>query len=236
MDDAFYQVSTLNSLMLGNFDGVVTVEELLKHASWGVGTFEGLDGEAIICDGHVYDGRADGTCTEQDGAALLPFCSAAAFSDAATRFSVGECTDLTAVEASLDAVRTNDNLWGLVAVHGLFPSVRWRSCPKQQKPYRPMEACAREQREFQAQDQVGWVIGIYVPPYMAGVNMPGWHLHFLSEDRRRGGHLLDVSVEIGAGRFESYHELELVVPTSETFAGEDLTQDLSAATARVEGR
>ena len=47
----FYQVSTLNALMLGNFDGVVTVGELKRHGSWGIGTYEGLDGEAIVWEG-----------------------------------------------------------------------------------------------------------------------------------------------------------------------------------------
>ena len=40
---AFYQVSTLNALMMGNFDGVVSVGELKRHGSWGIGTYEGLD-------------------------------------------------------------------------------------------------------------------------------------------------------------------------------------------------
>lgn len=239
MDDtAFYQVSTLNSLMLGNFDGVVSVEELLRHASWGVGTFEGLDGEAVLCDGHVYDGRADGSCTEQDPSALLPFCAAADFTGEAERFSIHDCCSLAAVEEALDAARDdgNDNLWHLVALHSLFPQVRWRSCPKQEKPYPTMEACAREQREFEAHAQAGWVIGVRVPPYMAGVNMPGWHLHFLSEDRRRGGHLLDLAVQVAAGRLQSYHEFQLVVPVSPEFGSEDLTQDLSTETRRVEGQ
>ena len=35
------------------------------------------------------------------------------------------------------------------------------------------------------------LVGVYFPDYMDGINMPGWHLHFLSEDRAKGGHVFD---------------------------------------------
>ncbi len=28
----------------------------------------------------------------------------------------------------------------------------------------------------------GSLVGVYFPDYLDGINMPGWHLHFLSED------------------------------------------------------
>lgn len=43
-----FQASTLNALMLGNYDKTVSVAEMLKHGDTGIGTYEGLDGEAIF--------------------------------------------------------------------------------------------------------------------------------------------------------------------------------------------
>lgn len=37
----FYQISTLNTLMLGKFDGIMIVKDLLKQSNYGIGTFEG---------------------------------------------------------------------------------------------------------------------------------------------------------------------------------------------------
>ena len=40
-----YQVSTLQALAMGYTRGVITVQELLKHGSIGLGTFEDVNGE-----------------------------------------------------------------------------------------------------------------------------------------------------------------------------------------------
>ena len=54
------QASTLNALMLGNFDETVSVRDFLHHADTGIGTYAGLDGEAIFEDGVAYKATADG--------------------------------------------------------------------------------------------------------------------------------------------------------------------------------
>jgi acetolactate decarboxylase len=46
-DDTIFQVSTLNSLSAGNFDGNWTIGELRSHGNTGIGTLNSLDGEMI---------------------------------------------------------------------------------------------------------------------------------------------------------------------------------------------
>jgi hypothetical protein len=41
-----YQVSTISSLLAGGYDGETTVGELLGHGGFGLGTFNGVDGES----------------------------------------------------------------------------------------------------------------------------------------------------------------------------------------------
>ena len=55
--EKMYQVSTLNALLLGYTRKVVSVQELLENGDTGLGTFENVDGEMILVDGHCY--RAD---------------------------------------------------------------------------------------------------------------------------------------------------------------------------------
>ena len=40
------QASTLNALMLGNFDETVKVKDFLRQADTGIGTYTGLDGRS----------------------------------------------------------------------------------------------------------------------------------------------------------------------------------------------
>ena len=237
---AFYQVSTLNALMMGNFDGVVSVGELKRHGSWGIGTYEGLDGEAVICDGHAYDAHADGTTCEYADDDHLAFATVADFTEAAGDFELDEADGIGAVKGALDERRRayddNDNAWVMVAMQGSFPRVRVRSCLKQQaKPYPTLPEVASAQREFTYANERGWVIGVWVPAYLNGINMPGWHIHFLSEDRKRGGHILDLSVARAEGMIESYARFVMDMPTNREFDKLDLERDLTSATASVEG-
>ena len=67
------QASTLNALMLGNFDQTISVKEFLHHADTGIGTYTGLDGEAIFEDGVAYRATAEGTVSQmkpEDGVAF----------------------------------------------------------------------------------------------------------------------------------------------------------------------
>ena len=58
--EVLYQVSTIDALMQGVFDGVQPVGEIRKHGDFGIGTFDALDGEMIVLDGVVYQAKADG--------------------------------------------------------------------------------------------------------------------------------------------------------------------------------
>src|SRR5215469_16603163 len=56
-----YQVSTATALVEGVYEDDVQVSTLRKHGDLGLGTFEGLDGEMVIVDGHFYQLRSDGS-------------------------------------------------------------------------------------------------------------------------------------------------------------------------------
>ena len=49
-----YQVSTATALVQGIYQGAVRVGTLREHGDLGLGTFENLDGEMVIVDGHFF--------------------------------------------------------------------------------------------------------------------------------------------------------------------------------------
>jgi len=59
-DDALTQVSTIDAVLNGLYDGVVAYGDLKECGDFGIGTFEGLDGEMIALDGDFYQIKADG--------------------------------------------------------------------------------------------------------------------------------------------------------------------------------
>ncbi|MBB6147440.1 acetolactate decarboxylase [Silvibacterium bohemicum] len=71
-----FQVSTSGALVKGVYEGAVSAGVLKQHGNFGLGTFEDLDGEMAILDGHIYQAKGDGTVVEVplsslDGAAPL---------------------------------------------------------------------------------------------------------------------------------------------------------------------
>jgi acetolactate decarboxylase len=69
---------------------------------------------------------------------------------------------------------------------------------------------------------------------MDGINMPGWHLHFLSEDRTRGGHVFDTSVRKATARMDKISGMELDLPREAAFDTYTLKQDLQDEIKSVE--
>src|ERR1700739_4074750 len=59
-DQTVFQTSTVKALMEGAPTGDMTRGELKTHGDFGLGTFDGLDGEMIELDGMVFQVRADG--------------------------------------------------------------------------------------------------------------------------------------------------------------------------------
>ena len=43
--------------MLGQYDGVMEIAEILRYGGFGVGTLDRLDGELIVLDGKAYQVR-----------------------------------------------------------------------------------------------------------------------------------------------------------------------------------
>jgi alpha-acetolactate decarboxylase len=68
-----FQVSTTGALVQGVYKGAVTIGELKNHGDFGLGTFEGLDGEMVALDGKFYQVHSDGRITEPPDAAPVPF-------------------------------------------------------------------------------------------------------------------------------------------------------------------
>src|SRR5580698_4362033 len=68
-----YQTSTMGALLDGVYDGDVTIRELLRHGNFGLGTFNGLDGEMLVLDGVCYQLRGDGSARVADPDQRTPF-------------------------------------------------------------------------------------------------------------------------------------------------------------------
>ncbi len=207
-----YQVSTISSLLAGGYDGDTTVGELLRHGNFGLGTFNGVDGEMMVLDGEAYRGTVDGQAHVVAASELTPFAVVVAL-DPQGSVSVATGQSLEQLEAALDALPYSASRVLAARVSGHFRAITLRSEPKQQPPYRPLAEVMTAQQVVHTIEEVeGTLIGFRFPAAASSVNVAGWHFHFLSADKTRGGHVLGLITGAGVVSLEEFSDLLIRFP------------------------
>ncbi len=227
------QFSTIDALMQGVYDGTVPLSELARHGDFGIGTFQALDGEMIFLDGSFYQVKADGSVYRPEKNGLTPFATVTYFHPdrnmPVPAMTYGE------FKSAVDTLMMSANLFYAIKLHGTFVRVKTRSVPAQEKPYRPLIEVTANQPEFEKETVTGTVSGFYCPPFVTGINVPGYHLHFLSDDHTFGGHLLEFEMEEGLLWLDQVNDFRLMLPREGDFLHTDLANDLSDDLKEVEG-
>jgi len=130
---------------------------------------------------------------------------------------------------ALDAMARSESSFA-VRLDGHFASVRARSVPRQSPPYRPLAEVVADQHVFELTDVEGTMVGFRFPAYVEGIEVAGYHLHFVDSERRRGGHVLD-SRSSGPlrARIDLSDDLHIELPPAIDLADPDLAAATHAA-------
>lgn len=206
--DNVYQVSTLGALSSGVMAGDVTCAELVENGDSGIGTFNGLDGEMVVLNGQVFQIPVDGNPREASPDELTPFAVVKSF-DASESVPVENISGYENLKAFIDGVLPSRNFVYAFLVEGAFDSMKTRSVPGQKPPYPTLQEVVEKQAVFDLGTVTGTMVGFFFPEFLAGVNQAGYHLHFLTEDRGAGGHVLDCSVKEASLKLDRAGGLEM---------------------------
>jgi acetolactate decarboxylase len=229
-----FQVSTIDAILDGVYDGVLSYGELKEHGDFGIGTFNGLDGEAIGLDGVYYQIKADGNVYAVPDDATTPF-AVATFFDADRSLPLPIGLDFAGLAAYLDGQLPTENIFYAVRIDGTFDYVKTRSVPGQTKPYPPLTEVTAHQPEFEMHNVSGTIIGFRCPPYVSGVNVVGYHLHFITEDRDAGGHVLDFTLGETTATVDDTANFVMLLPgPGSDFYRSDLSKDRSGEVEQAE--
>ncbi len=231
--DTVTQVSTIDAILAGAYDGQMTLKELKTHGDFGIGTFHGLDGEMILLDGSFYQVKATGAVVKPDAGVSTPFAAVVDFSPDIS-FPIDGKLDLEGLKSLLDQKAPGENTFSAVKVHGTFSRIKTRSVPAQTKPYPPLTEVTKHQPVFERAGLTGTLVGLRAPAYVKGINVPGYHFHFLSDDHGAGGHVLGFSLENGTAEIDTCNRFLLILPREdeafqEINLGVDRTKELHEA-------
>ncbi|RFU44398.1 acetolactate decarboxylase [Paraburkholderia sp. DHOC27] len=227
-----FQVSTSGALVEGVYTGAVSSEVILEHGDFGLGTFENLDGEMVVLDGHIYRARGDGTVSEADADARAPFAVVTRF-EPDVDLQLAPTASLDALTQRCDEHRSSNNIFYAVRVDGDFHHVRMRAVSPPASGGRLIDA-AKAQSEFELSEVRGTLVGLWSPGFSSAFSIAGYHFHFLSEDRKHGGHLLGCSTASMRLRIEALTDFHLALPENESFLKADLSKNSAGELAYAE--
>ena len=232
--DTLYQYSTIDALLAAVYEGEKTCCDLMKQGDFGIGTFDCLDGEMILLNGKLYQVKSDGKVYRPALSTKTPFAAVCQF-EAEAKVTIDQALNFEQFEKHLDKLFPNHNLFYAIKLEGTFQTMKTRSVPRQAKPIPELAEVAKHQPEFDLGQCRGTLVGFRCPAYVKGVNVPGYHLHFLTEDRRRGGHVLSFRLLEGTCVVDTLNGFSVDLPQeSEAFSKSDLKQDRSHELEQVE--
>jgi acetolactate decarboxylase len=221
-----YLCAPVNALVEGIYEENIPLSEIKRHGDFGLGTFDDLDGEMVMAEGTIYQITANGEARAVSEARHTPFAVVTFFEPTFTE-TFDETMEYEAFLARLDALLPSPNIFYAFRITGRFEKLRARSVPKQHN-YRPLSEAAHEQHEFVFDDAEGSLYGFYTPAFMASLNVPGLHLHFLDQERRRGGHLLSCRPTSVTVEVQMIHRLELSLPMTHDYLTRNFERDTEA--------
>lgn len=227
--------------MLGYSKGVIPVSELMKHGSIGLGTFTDVDGEMIALDGQCYRAMEHGDVVTAEPDRGVPF-STVCYMDNSRPIEFGFVKSADELKAQLNNII--DSHFGLNSMHmaridGEFEVIDARSESGYESIHIDLKTIlGKTQRAFKFEKIRGTLVCVYFPDYMDGINASGWHIHFISEDKKHGGHLFDLVMNSGKGQISKINSIELKLPDEpvfDTFALKKVSKDAVKAVEQGNG-
>lgn len=205
--DPIYQISVINALLEGIYEGVLTIGDLKAYGDFGLGTVASVDGEMLAEGGLFFRVRDDGTAYPLEDGDTTPF-AVVTFFRPEQRYQVDGVLGQAAAEALFLRLMGTTNAPYALRVSGTFPYVKTRSVARQDPPYPRLADVTANQAEFEFFNAHGTMVGFWTPGYLDGLNVPGFHFHWISGDLSSGGHVL--AYEMGPATIE-LDEKNLVV-------------------------
>ena len=238
--ETIYQIALLQSLAMGYFDGSISVKDLKTHGDTGIGTFEGLDGEMIFLDGIVYRANRDCKINAMNDKDMVPFSNVTFFEK---DFSVklADVPDKAAFEKILNehVDKHGRNSFYMIKVPALLNEILIRSESGSKEPYPTLVEALKTQNEITPKNIRGTIVGLYCPDFMSSLNSTGWHFHFISADKKIGGHVLELNLKSGEVQFDKTDAFKMDLPKKENFHSlnfkNDMREDIRKAEQDVQG-
>jgi acetolactate decarboxylase len=225
-NDTFYQYSIWFAFVNKVFDGHLTVKALKEHGDVGLGSFDFLDGELVMLDGVAYRIRENGEITTGADDDQIVYADAAFFNKDAS-FSIDESITFPDLASKLDEKKKSPQYFYIYKIHGTFKHIKLGGVPKVEKPFTDgLDVLIPNRPVFETENISGTLVGFYCPDYIGHINAKGHHFHFISDDKKWGGHVMEFesssALEVQMDQKTKY---QFDLPSSKAFENVNLSKE-----------
>lgn len=229
-----YQYSILNALMAGVADTGIKVSDFTKKGNVGLGTFTKIKGELVLLDGKVYQLQASGRIRTAGPDEQLPYAVATRLVPQKTEnVKLNSKDDIDTILE--DFAQHAGNSFMSYRIDGTFQKIKARTVRGQEYEDQPLAELGSKQAVQEYSEITGTVVGFRAPHLWQGVTVAGEHMHFIDQERKVGGHVLEM-VSGAEVKFQMavVSNLHIELPTTKKFGDAAMETD-DAGVKDIEG-
>lgn len=224
--DTYYQYSIWWAFVNKVFDGDLTVGELKTKGNVGLGSFDFLDGEMVMLDGIPYRIRENGEISEGKDDEEIVYANAAFFEEDA-QFVINHSVNFETFRSEINKALPSTNFFYAFKIHGVFKTLKLGGLNKQSKPFVDgLDVLIPNRPVFEGENITGTMIGFFCPEFIGNINVAGYHFHFIADDKKIGGHVMEFESEgsliVLLDKMKDYH---FALPDNEDFENVRLNKE-----------
>lgn len=220
--DTIYQISTSIAISNGCLDGFLTLKEIKRLGNFGIGSITGLEGEIIYLNDEFHHFSDNGLTNRTNEDFMSPRMLITNFKSK-NMIEINQNTTYQKIKKIIESSMPTQNIMYAIKIIGVFNWVKIKCFPKQIKPYPqgPIELTCHE-NALELQNISGVLVGYFMTDLFKKVNSSKYHFHFMSADKKHGGHLVDCQITNCNIEIDSKHNLMLFLPNTSTYYNVDL--------------
>jgi acetolactate decarboxylase len=215
--DLFYHYSIWYAFVNRVFDGDIDAKILKTKGDIGLGSYNALDGELIMLDGVLYQATQDGKVQIPNDDVKIAYANATFF-DVDDVFKLSKVLNYKSLRDSLNVHIPTKNIFYGFKIHGVFKKMKCGGLHKQDKPYDTgLDILIPNRPIFERENFSGTMVGFFCPEYIGNINVAAYHLHFVSDDRKFAGHVMEFEATDLIVEVDYIYEYNFVLPKTDAY-------------------
>jgi acetolactate decarboxylase len=216
-DDTFYHYSIWWAFVNKVFDGTLTAKELKTKGDIGLGSYNALDGELVMLDNVPYKVTEDGVVSVAKDDELIVYANAVHFTPEQS-FTVDSTVHHQGLRDAINSQLKSKNVFYAFKIHGEFSAIKLGGLHKQQKPYDTgLDVLIPNRPVFEGENVTGTIVGFFCPEYIGNIGVANYHFHFISDDKKLGGHVMELTGKNLKVEVDPIHKYTFELPQTPDF-------------------